>query len=377
MFQIIFSKDLFDMLVPFVDLKQRYIDEKNELNKIFKYTISSGNLIGSDSVNIFEKNVSSYLGKKYCVSLNSGTDALMMAMYALGIGKGDEVITTPISFIATLGAIVHLGAKPVLVDVDNDLNINPNLIEGKITKKTKAIIPVHWTGRMCKMDIIRSIAKKYNLKVIEDAAQAIGSTYKGTKPGHYSDIATFSAHPLKVLNALGDAGYLVSNKKKIYNFLQKYKNHGLIGRDNSEIFGINSRLDSLNAAVLSFRLKKLNQVINKRARNIEIYMDNIKTDSFKFILDDKNSINSNTMLISLAEKRDKLNDYLRSKGIESLVYYGKALHQQKAFIDRYGKKTYKNSEKLVKQVISLPFHQYLDKKKILHVCDHVNKFYNG
>ena len=365
------------MLVPFVDLKQRYLDEKNELNKIFKSTISSGNLIGSNSVNIFEKNVSNYLGQKYCVSLNSGTDALMMAMFSLGIGKGDEVITTPISFIATLGAIVPLGAKPVLVDVDDDLNINPNLIEEKITKKTKAVIPVHWTGRMCKMDMIKGVAKKYSLKVIEDAAQAIGSTYKGTKPGHYSDIATFSAHPLKVLNALGDAGYLVSNKKSYNTFLQKYKNHGLVGRDNSEIFGINSRLDSLNAAVLSFRLKKLNQVINKRSKNIKIYMDNIKTDSFKFIVDDKNSRNSNTMLISLAEKRDKLNDYLRSKGIESLVYYGKGMHQHKAFIDRYGKKSFKNSDKLVKQVISLPFHQYLDKNKILYVCDHINKFYNG
>lgn len=363
------------MQVPFVDLKKRYLDEKNELIEIFKSTISSGNLIGSNEVSKFEKNISKLLGLKYCVTLNSGTDALMMAMHALGIKKGDEVITTPVSFIATVGAIIHLGAIPVFVDVDEDLNMNPDLIEKKISKKTKAIIPVHWSGRMCKMDQIKKIAKKYKLKLIEDAAQAIGSTYKSTKPGHYSDVATFSAHPLKVLNALGDGGFLVTNNKKIYDFLNKYKNHGLVGRDNSEIFGINSRLDSLNAAVLNFRLKKLKNVIAKRSKNIDIYKKNIDQNYFKIIEDNKNSINSHTMFIALTERRDELNNFLKSKGIESLIYYGKALHQHKAFIDRFGKQSYKVSEKLVKKVISIPFHQYLKKEEILFICKQINLFF--
>ena len=363
------------MLVPFVDLKKRYLDEKKELLEIFDKTISSGNLIGSNEVIKFEQNVSKLLGQKYCVSLNSGTDALMMAMHALGIGKGDEVITTPVSFIATVGAIVHLGAIPVFVDIDHDLNINPNLIENKITKKTKAIIPVHWSGRMCKMEKIKKLAKKYKLKLVEDAAQAIGSTYKSTKPGFYSDVATFSAHPLKVLNALGDGGFLVTNNKKIHDFLNKYKNHGLVGRDNSEIFGINSRLDSLNAAVLNFRLKKLKNLIKKRSRNIDIYKKNIDSKFLKIIEDSKDSINSHTMFIALAERRDELNNFLKTKGIESLIYYGKALHQHKAFVDKYGKQKFKVAEKMVKNVISIPFHQYLKKDEILFVCEQINSFY--
>ena len=228
---------------------------------------------------------------------------------------------------------------------------------------------------MCKMDKIRSIAKKHKIHVIEDVAQAIGSTYKFTKPGHYSDITTFSAHPLKVLNAIGDAGFLVTNKKKIYDFIQKYKNHGLVGRDQVDIFGINSRLDSINSSILNFRLKKLKKVITKRNFNINFYKNCIKTPNFKIIQDDKDSINSNTMFIALAENRDELKEYLKTKGIESLVYYGKALHQHKAFIDKFGNQNYANAERLVKKVISLPFHQYLNKTEVSYISKSVNDFY--
>jgi len=365
------------MIVPFVDLKKRYLDEKKHLIKILDNVLKSGNLIGSKEVLSFEKNISNYLSKKYCVSLNSGTDALMMALLALGVKKGDEVITTPISFIATIGSIIHIGAKPVLVDVDDDLNIDVNKIESKITNKTKAIIPVHWTGRMCKMDTISQIAKKYKIKVIEDAAQAIGSTYKAKKPGYFSDVATFSAHPLKVLNAIGDGGFLVTDNKKIYQYIQKYKNHGLVGRDQVEIFGINSRLDSINAAVLNFRFKKLKNIISKRNEIINLYKKNIDPRFFKIIDEQNNCINSNTMFVSLAEKRDKLQSYLKNKKIESLVYYGKAMHQHKAFKDMFGNQSYPKAETFVNKVISLPFNQYLSKKQILHVCEMVNKFYGS
>lgn len=363
------------MKIPFIDLKKRYIQEQDQINKILNKVLKSGNLIGSNDVKTFEENISIFLKKKYCVSLNSGTDALMMAMHALKIGKGDEVITTPISFIATLGAIVHVGAKPILVDVDDDLNIDVNLIEQRITKKTKAIIPVHWTGRMCKMDKIRSIARKHGLYIIEDAAQAIGSTYKNHKPGYFSDIATFSAHPLKVLNAIGDGGFLVTDKKHVYDFIQKYKNHGLAGRDQVEIFGVNSRLDSINSAILNFRLKKLNNVISKRKKIIDIYRKNINSKFFKIIDDKKNNINSNTMFVSLAENRDELQKFLKKNNIESLIYYGKAMHQHKAFIDKFGKQRFIKAENFVNKVISLPFNQYLDRDQILFVCKMVNKFY--
>ena len=187
----------------------------------------------------------------------------MLALWSLGIGKGDEVITSPISFIATLGSIMHVGAKPIFVDVKDDFNLDEDLIEKKITKKTRAIMPVHWAGRMCNMTKIKSIAKKYNLKIIEDAAQAMGAYYKSNHAGYYSDISAFSCHPLKNLNALGDGGFIITNKKSLYEKIKIYRNHGLKKRDHVVMFGVNSRLDVINAEVLKIRLKKLRQVISK------------------------------------------------------------------------------------------------------------------
>jgi dTDP-4-amino-4,6-dideoxygalactose transaminase len=169
------------MKIPYVNLDKQYYQEKKSLVKIFNEVLSSGIYIGGDHVEKFEKNISRYCNTKYCVSLNSGTDALTLALHALGVRRGDEVITTPNSFIASTAAIVHLGAKPVFVDVLDDQNINPDLIEDKITKNTKVIMPVHLTGRVCQMDKILKIAKKYNIKIIEDAAQSIGSLYKNKK----------------------------------------------------------------------------------------------------------------------------------------------------------------------------------------------------
>ena len=179
---------------------------------------------------------------------------LLLLSIAL-VKKGDEVITPPNSFIASTASIVHLGAKPVFVDVLNDQNLDPDLIESKITKKTKAIMPVHLTGRMCKMDKIKKVANKYKIKIIEDAAQSIGSMYKNRKSGFFGDISCFSAHPLKNLNAIGDSGYLLTNSKNIYNKIQDLKNHGMSNRNVIRNFGYVSRMDNLQAAVLNYRFK--------------------------------------------------------------------------------------------------------------------------
>ena len=246
------------MKVAFIDLKKRYLDERKDILKIVDQTLTKGNLVLTPEIETFEKEICNYTGKKFCVTLNSGTDALMMALWSLGIGKGDEVITSPISFIATIGAIEHVGAKPVFVDVNFDLNINVDLIESKITKKTKAIMPVHWTGRICNMTKIISLAKKYNLKVIEDSAQAMGSYYKNKHAGSFGNISAFSTHPLKNLNAVGDGGFITTNNKKLYDKIKLFRSHGLKSRDNVEIFGVNSRLDSLNAEILV-----MSNIVNK------------------------------------------------------------------------------------------------------------------
>ena len=316
--------------IELIDLKKRYIDEKDQLLKCFDKVLKNGSLVLTDEVKNFENKICKFIDSKYCLGLNSGTDALMMSLWSLNIGKGDEVITSPLSFVASVGSIIHVGAKPVFVDVKEDLNLDENLIERAITKKTKAIIPVHWTGKVCNMSKITQIAKKYKLYVIEDAAQAMGSYYKNKHAGSFGNISAFSAHPLKNLNAVGDGGFITTNNKKLYDKIKLFRSHGLKSRDNVEIFGVNSRLDSLNAEILSFRLSKLRDVVSKRRRNVRLYRKYIKTDKVKIPSENKDNYDSYVMLIAQCESRDKLNAFLNSKNVQSLIYYGTHLHLHKA-----------------------------------------------
>lgn len=365
------------MKVELIDLKQRFKSEEKTIMKILHKVLSKGNLILTKEVQNFEKAICKYTNSKYCLGLNSGTDALMMSLWSSGVKKGDEVITSPISFVATANAIIHVGAKPVFVDVGNDLNINPDLIENAITKKTKAIIPVHWTGRVCKMDKIMKIAKKYKLIVIEDAAQATGAYYKKKHAGTFGKISAFSTHPLKNLNALGDGGFIITNEKKLYDKIKLYRSHGLEGRDNAKIIGVNSRLDSLNAEVLSFRLKKLREIIKKRKRNITLYKRYIKTEQVKILGDTKNEINSHVMFITLSKKREKLQKYLNKHKIQSLLYYPTPLHMHKSMkFLKYKKGSLPNAERISNEVISFPHHQYITEKQIKYVCNKINIFYS-
>ena len=364
------------MKVELIDLKSRYQEEKKEILKIVRRVLSKGNLILTKEVQNFEKSICKFTGAKYCLGLNSGTDALMMSLWSSGIKRGDEVITSPISFVATANSIIHVGAKPVFVDVGNDLNIDPNLIESAITKKTKAIMPVHWTGRVCNMNKILKISKKYKLTIIEDAAQATGAYYRGKHAGTFGKISAFSTHPLKNLNALGDGGFVITNKKKLYDIIKLYRSHGLEGRDDAKTIGVNSRLDSLNAEVLSFRLRRLKSIISRRKINIEYYKQYIKTDKVKILDDNKDEKNAYVMFITLAEKRDKLQKYLKKFNIQSLLYYPTPLHLHNSMkYLGYKKGDLINAEKIAKKVISFPHHQHLTKKQIQFVSEKINKFY--
>ena len=364
------------MKVELIDLKARYKNEKKAIIKIVDKVLSKGNLILTQEVQNFENSVCKYTKAKYCLGLNSGTDALMMSLWSSGIKQGDEVITSPISFVATANAILHVGAKPVFVDVGDDLNINPELIESAITKKTKAIIPVHWTGRVCKMDKIMKIAKKFKLLVIEDAAQATGAFFRGKHAGTFGKISAFSTHPLKNLNALGDGGFIITNEKKIYNKIKLYRSHGLEGRDDAKIIGVNSRLDSLNAEVLTYRLKRLKKIIDQRKKNINLYRKFLKTTKVKILDDNKDELNSYVMFITLSEKRNMLQNYLKKFQIQSLLYYPTPLHMHKSMkFLRYKKGSLPNAEKITKKVISFPHHQYISQKQIKYVCDKINNFY--
>ena len=203
------------MKIPYIDLSYKH-KSKKELISIFEKVLDKGQFVGGEEIDLFEKKIAKLCGTNYAVALNSGTDALTLALHLLGVRRGDEVITPPNSFIASTAVIVHLGAKPVFVDVLSDQNIDPKKIQNAITKKTKVIMPVHLSGRMSQMDKIMSIAKKNNIAVVEDAAQSVGSKYKNKMSGSYGDFGCFSAHPLKNLSALGDSGYLTTNSFKYY-----------------------------------------------------------------------------------------------------------------------------------------------------------------
>ncbi|SVC49421.1 uncharacterized protein METZ01_LOCUS302275, partial [marine metagenome] len=229
--------------------------------------LGSGHYVGGDKVDKFEKNIAQLCQVKYAVALNSGTDALTLSLHLLGVGRDDEVITPPNSFIASTAVIMHLGARPVFVDVLPDQNIDPTKIEAVITDKTKAIMPVHLTGRVCEMDPIITLAEKYNLAVVEDAAQAIGSKYKNHISGSFGHVGCFSTHPLKNLNACGDGGFITTNDEKIYSEVKALRNHGMSDRNSVNKFGYVSRMDNLQAAILNYRLGKLDDIIRKRRNN--------------------------------------------------------------------------------------------------------------
>ena len=364
------------MKVPFIDLQQRYQEEKSELLACVDNVLSKGHLILTQEVNEFEEQAAKYIDVKHVIGLNSGTDALMMALWAYGIGKGDEVITTPVSFVATTGAIVHVGATPVYVDVCDDQNIDVSKIEAAITPRTKAIMPVNWSGRIANMDAIMAIAKKHNLIVIEDAAQSMGAYYRGKHGGSFGDAAAYSAHPLKNLNALGDAGFMSTNDDEVNRKVRLYRTHGLESRDNCVLYGVNSRLDSLNAEVLKFRLERLKAIVDRRRHNVELYKSIIKQESIFIPPEKPEEHNSYVMFITQADQRDKLKDYLQSHDIESLVYYGTPLHLHKAAA-RFGLKKgdLPVAEAQCEKVLALPHHQNLTDDQITYVAEKVNAFY--
>lgn len=366
------------MKINYINLKKQSSEEIKSLTRIFKSNLNYSTFVNSDRIDKLEKELSSYLSVKYVVALDSGTDALLLALKLCGVKKGDEVITPSNSFIASTSVIAHLGAIPIFVDVNSDQNINSELIEKKITKKTKVIMPVHLTGRVCNMKKIQELAKKYKIKIVEDAAQSIGSKYKKKFSGTLGDIGCFSTHPLKNLNACGDGGFLTTNNREYYKRAIRLRNHGLVNRDKVLEFGYLSRMDSLQAEILSFRLKKLNQVIKKRRFNVDIYQKKLNKRHVYFPIETKQQRNTYHTFVIQTKYRDKLRNYLRRNGIETSVHYPIPIHKQPAYIKKYGKYKKKDltmTEKQSKEILTLPINQYLKKNEILYIARKVNEFF--
>ena len=365
------------MRIPYVNLKQQYLIERKKIIKIIDKTLQKDSWVGGDEVRKFEKKISEICKTSYCISLNSGTDALTLALHLLGVRKGDEVITPPNSFIASTAVIVHLGAKPVFVDVKEDQSIDEDKIEEKITKKTKAIMPVHLTGRMCAMDKIIKISKKYKIPVIEDCAQSILSSYQGKMSGSWGDVGCFSAHPLKNLNAMGDAGYLVTNNYSIYKKIKTLRTHGMEeSRNNVKVFGYVSRMDNIQAAVLNYRLLNLKKIIKKRRENVNLYLKYLDLKKIYFPLETTDEFNTYHTFVIQTAQRDGLKKYLKKIGIETAIHYPIPIHLQSAsrFLN-HKKGSFPKTELQAKRILTLPIHQYLKKKDIIKICKSINKFF--
>ena len=368
------------MPIPYVNLTKQAKSQKKEIINLLNRIIKKGQFVGGYEIDKFEKNICKLINVKHCVALNSGTDALTLGLHLMGIKKGDEVITTPNSFIASAAAIVHLGAEPIFVDICNDGNIDPKNLIKKISKKTKAIMPVHLSGRPCKMDKIISISKKYKIPIIEDAAQAIGTKFKNKFVGTFGKVGCFSAHPLKNLNAMGDSGYLVTDDKIIANKIKLLRNHGIKNRNDITDFGYVSRMDNFQAGILNLRLKKLKSIIAKRRSNAKLYFQNLKKlKEIKLPYEEKNQFNSFHTFIILANKRDKLKNYLEKKKISTAIHYPKLIFDQKAYTNKFKKinsKYYPKSKYYVSNILTLPINEFITKNEIKKISNEIINFYN-
>ena len=359
----------------FVDLTTEFKENKSAYNKIFNKIGESGNYVLGNSLKKFENLFANFCGTQFAVGVNSGSDALVLSLRALKIGYNDEVILPVNSFIATAWAIAAVGAKPVYCDIQEDLNINTKKIETLINKKTKAIMPVHLSGKPAEMNQILVIAKKHKLFIIEDAAQAVGSTYKKKKMGSFGHTGAFSLHPLKNLNVLGDGGVITTNSKKIYNYILKDRNHGLIDRNTSIFWGLNSRLDELQAEIAYFRLKKLKKINDYHNKIARIYTKNLSQIIDVPIMKSYETSSFHNYIIKI-NKRNSLINYLNSNGIETKIHYPKLLHLQPCSKSlKYKKGDFPVAEKLNRKILSLPIYYGLDLKEVKNICNLILKFY--
>ena len=357
------------------DFSREYVYLRFQLQKAMKEVLENGWYVMGDKVGQFEKEFASYIGTKYSISVANGYEALYLALLAIGIKKGDEVITVSHSFIASALPITMTGAKPVFVDVDEYYHIDPEKIKSVITKKTKAIIPVHLYGQIVNIDEIKKIALKHRLKIIEDACQAHGASYNGKKAGAFGDVSAFSFYPTKNLGAFGDGGAITTNSLSLYKKCLMLRNYGQKEKYKHVTFGINSRLDEIQAAVLIVKLKVLDKFVAKRNKIAGYYNQQLAgITQIKIPKIRNNNYHAFHQYVINVENRDLLQTYLKNRGIQSMVHYPIPIHKQKIY-KKYNHVKLPITEKLVKSIISLPMHPMMKKAEVVHVCNAIKKFY--
>ena len=370
------------MKIPLVDLKAQYNVIKDEVDAAIQRVLQQGQFILGPDVRAFEEEMATYCGTKFAVGVASGTDAIRLALLACGVGPGDEVVTTPFTFVATAETVIQCGAKPVFVDINlRSYNIDPSKIEQKITARTSAILPVHLYGQPADMDPILELARKYRLKVIEDCAQALGAEYKGRKVGSIGDAGCLSFFPSKSLGAYGDGGMVVTNEPGIAETVDTLRKHGAKTSYYYTLPGFNSRLDTLQAAILSVKLKRLDSWNELRLNKAALYnqlLSEIDGIQPPFVEEfGKPSFNYYTIRLKDSRlARDKLRKHLESRGIQTMVYYPLSLHLQDAYRTLgYGASDFPESEQAQEQVLSLPMYPELSQEQIGKIAEAIKDFF--
>jgi dTDP-4-amino-4,6-dideoxygalactose transaminase len=368
--------------VPFVNYPLQYNNIKKEVLAKFEENFQKGDMIYRKDVQDFEKNIAKFSGAKYGIGTDSCTGAMFIALKALGIGPGDEVITVGHTYVATIDVIVNCGAKPVLIDVGPDYNMNPDLIEPAITKRTKAIMPVHLNGRACQMDKIMAIARKHKLYVVEDAAQALGVVYKGKKAGSFGNVGCISFYPAKMLGCYGEAGIALTSDKKLATKMYLLRDHGELPPylDKSRthkiyLWGFNTILDNIQAAVLNIKFKYFPGWIKRRREIAKRYISGLR-DVKGITLPEFGAGDAFQNFVIRAKKRDGLFDYLKENGVETLVSWRTPNHKQKALKEINGFKL-PFTETLSKEVLSLPMYPELTDGQVDYAIACVRAFYKS
>ncbi|MGC8842693.1 MAG: DegT/DnrJ/EryC1/StrS family aminotransferase [bacterium] len=364
-------------IVPINDLASQHRILLPQIISAIEEVITSGRYVLGKNVEKLEKEIAALCAVRYGVGVNSGTDALTLSLHALNIGRGDEVITSPFSFVASAESIIIVGARPIFADIDPlTFNISPKEIEKKLGKRTTAIMPVHLFGQACDMTRIMEIARRNSLLVIEDSAQAIGAYHRGKPVCSFGDVGCLSFYPTKNLGAVGDGGMVLTSDEQLYEKLKLLRCHG--GRDYTfDFLGTNSRLDELQAAVLLVKLKYLNEWTEKRRANAKLYKELLKdVEEVTLPLESEENFHTYHQFTIRARNRDELRKYLWEEGIQTMVYYPVPLHLQPAFSHLgYKEGDFPEAEKAAKEVISLPVHAQLKEEQVIRIANAIRKFY--
>jgi len=358
--------------IPFLDLKTPHQELWPEIAPLYEKAFMNAAFIGGEHVNEFEKEFAAFCGAAHCATVNSGTDALHLAFRALGLGPGDEVITTPHTFIDTTEAISLAGAKPVFADINpRTYTLDPKLAEKAITPRTKAIVPVHLYGQCAEMDALMALAKSRNLILVEDAAQAHGATFHGRKAGTMGHAAAFSYYPGKNLGACGEAGAVVSDDEKVIKRVRQLRDHGQAQKYFHEVEGVNARMDALQAIVLRAKLKRLPAWNDARAKAAVHYDERLsKCDLVTIPYRDPENAHIYHLYVVLVDDRNKVLDYLTQHGVGTGLHYPLPLHMQKAY-ERMGHKKgdFPVTERVAERLLSLPMFPGITREQQDYVCD--------